>query len=120
MAFQIADDLLDYTGDPDITGKPRGSDLRDGRATLPFLLALDGAGGADKKRLLGAFGNAGLDDAGVLDACEILGRHDCFDLTREAARDHVEQADAALAMLPDSAARNCFAMLTDYVVQRDR
>src|SRR5579871_1896917 len=43
MAFQIADDLLDYTGDPLITGKPRGSDLKDGRATLPLLLALDDA-----------------------------------------------------------------------------
>ena len=40
MAFQLADDLLDYIGDPEITGKPRGSDLRDGRATMPFLLAL--------------------------------------------------------------------------------
>ncbi|MES1228156.1 MAG: polyprenyl synthetase family protein, partial [Armatimonadota bacterium] len=48
MAFQLADDLLDYTGDPLITGKPRGSDLRDGRATLPFLLAMEAATAAER------------------------------------------------------------------------
>ena len=120
MAFQIADDLLDYTGDPDITGKPRGSDLRDGRATLPFLLALEAASQAQRKRLLAAFGSAALDDAGVLDVCAILAAHEAFDRTREAARHHVEQADAALAVLPASVARDCFAALTDFVVQRDR
>jgi octaprenyl-diphosphate synthase len=120
MAFQIADDLLDYTGDPDITGKPRGSDLRDGRATLPFLLALEGATAAERKRLLAAFGNAALDDAGVLEICDILAAHDAFDRTREAARDHVEKAAEALALLPPSLARDCFSALTDYVVLRDR
>src|SRR5687768_14737859 len=58
MAFQIADDLLDYTGDPSVTGKPLGSDLRDGRATLPFLYALQG--GIDSERLGRLFGNAAL------------------------------------------------------------
>jgi octaprenyl-diphosphate synthase len=120
MAFQIADDLLDYTGDPGITGKPRGSDLRDGRATLPFLLALEAATPSERKRLLSAFGNPKLDDTGVLEVCDILAAYDTFDRTRADARDHVEKADAALALLPASTARDCFAALTDYVVQRDR
>jgi octaprenyl-diphosphate synthase len=120
MAFQIADDLLDYTGDPSITGKPRGSDLRDGRATLPFLLGLESATPAQRKRLMAAFGNAAMDDAGVLEVCDLLAAHNAFDRTREAARNHVERADAALALLPPSTARDCFAALTDFVVQRDR
>ncbi|HZO87022.1 MAG TPA: polyprenyl synthetase family protein [Chthonomonadaceae bacterium] len=120
MAFQIADDLLDYTGDPLITGKPRGSDLRDGRATLPFLLALQEATPAERERLLRAFGNPALDDAGVLEVCAILDAHNAFDRTRAQARDQVEQAAAALSLLPPSTARDCFAALTDYVVQRDR
>ena len=120
MAFQIADDLLDYTGDPEITGKPRGSDLRDGRATLPFLLGLHDATQAEKRVLLSAFGNAALDDAGVLYVCDILAGYGAFDRTRDAAREEVEKSDAALALLPPSTARDCFAALTDFVVQRDR
>ena len=120
MAFQIADDLLDYTGDPEITGKPRGSDLRDGRATLPFLLALAEATPSERKRLLAAFGTPALDDAGVLDVCALLTDHNTFERTRAAARSHVEHAEAALAALPPSTARDCFAALTEFVVHRDR
>ena len=120
MAFQLADDLLDYTGDPCVTGKPRGSDLRDGRATLPFLIAMDAATARERKRLLAAFGNARVADEEVLEVCDILEAHGAFDRTREAARDHVEKADAALSLLPPSTARECFAALTDFVVQRDR
>lgn len=120
MAFQIADDLLDYTGDPLITGKPRGSDLKDGRATLPLLLALNEATQTDRASLLAAFGCASLDDAGVLAVCDLLEGYNAFERTRAAARDHVERAESALAALPPSAARDCFVALTDYVVVRDR
>jgi octaprenyl-diphosphate synthase len=120
MAFQIADDLLDYTGDPMITGKPRGSDLRDGRATLPFLLTLPLASEEERCTMLAAFGNADVDDAGVLAICEIIERYEAFDRTRDAAREHVEKAEEALQALAPSTAKDCFAALTDYVVQRDR
>lgn len=120
MAFQIADDLLDYTGDPAVTGKPRGSDLKDGRATLPLLLALDAATPAERTRLLAAFGDADLDDETVLSICDLLTSYDVFERTRAVARDHVDRAEAALAALPPSIARDCFTALTDYVVQRDR
>jgi octaprenyl-diphosphate synthase len=120
MAFQIADDLLDYTGDPSVTGKPVGSDLRDGRATLPFLLALNEAATADRDSLLAAFGNATLSDAAVAEAVRTLARYDVFERTRAAAREHVEKAETALQRLPESTARDCFAALTEYVVQRDR
>jgi geranylgeranyl pyrophosphate synthase len=120
MAFQIADDLLDYTGNPSITGKPVGSDLRDGRATLPFLLALGEASKEDCESLLTAFGNAALPDSAVAEAVRTLARYDVFERTRAVAREHIEKAEAALARLPESTARECFAALTDYVVQRDR
>lgn len=120
MAFQIADDLLDYTGDPLITGKPRGSDLKDGRATLPFLLGLQAAAPGERTRLLKAFGCASLSDESVLEICNLLTRYGAFERTREVAREFVEQSDEALTLLPPSTARDCFAALTGYVVQRDR
>ncbi len=120
MAFQIADDLLDYTGDPLITGKPRGSDLKDGRATLPFLLGLQAASPHERNLLLKAFGCASLSDENVLEICDLLTRYEAFEHTREVAREFVDQSDEALTLLPPSTARDCFAALTGYVVQRDR
>jgi octaprenyl-diphosphate synthase len=120
MAFQIADDLLDYTGDPQITGKPIGSDLRDGRATLPFLLALKKAQSADRDRILAAFGNASLEDSAIGEIVEILDRYGVFDEARKEATAHVERADQALNSLPPTPAKDCFRALTDFVVQRDR
>jgi octaprenyl-diphosphate synthase len=120
MAFQLADDLLDYTGDPNVTGKPRGSDLKDGRATLPFLLGLTSASARERNRLLSAFGNVNLSDEAVEEICAILDSYDAFDRTRAAAREQVEKSALALERLPGTVARECFAALTDFVVQRDR
>ncbi len=120
MAFQIADDLLDYTGDPDVTGKPVGSDLRDGRATLPLLLALESAGHEDRETILAAFGVPAIDDNAITEIVAILERYDAFERTRSIARKHVEIAETSLATLPETPARACFAALTEYVIQRDK
>lgn len=120
MAFQLADDLLDYTGDPAITGKPKGSDLKDGRATLPFLLGLEAVNSKERAQLLGAFGKPDLPDSEVLAICETLERYDCFERTRAAACSYLNETDAALAVLPNTPAKACFERLTDFVVQRDR
>ncbi len=120
MAFQLADDLLDYIGDPEITGKPRGSDLRDGRATMPFLLAMQDASPAEREQLLAAFGDPTLDDAAVLRICSLLATYDSFDRTRDCAQEQVELAAEALVDLPPTQALDCFHALTSYVVLRDR
>lgn len=118
MAFQIADDLLDYNGEPALTGKPVGSDLRDGRATLPWLIAMQEASPSERKCLMEAFGNCALDADGIQDVVNALATHDAFNRTREAARQYVETAHSALTVLPYTPARECLEALTDYVVQR--
>ncbi len=120
MAFQLADDLLDYTGDPAITGKPRGSDLKDGRATLPLSLGLEAGSGKERAQLLAAFGVPDLADSEVLAICEILERYDCFERTRAVACSYLNESDTALSILPPTPAKNCFEQLTEFVVQRDR
>jgi octaprenyl-diphosphate synthase len=51
VAFQVVDDLFDYLGDPEVTGKPVGSDLAEGKVTLPLIAALREASEADRRRL---------------------------------------------------------------------
>jgi geranylgeranyl diphosphate synthase type I len=58
IAFQITDDLIGVMGDPKITKKPVGNDLREGKKSLPILMAIKLAKGKDKKIILKAFGNS--------------------------------------------------------------
>jgi octaprenyl-diphosphate synthase len=120
MAFQIADDLLDYAGNPVSTGKAIGSDLRDGRVTLPLLLALHDASETDRKLFLTSFGNSACSDEDVNNVVNAMAGYNVFERTRAVALMHKEQADSALAQLPPGKARDAFSALTEYVIQRDR
>lgn len=120
MAFQLADDLLDYNGDPCVTGKPRGSDLKDGRATLPFMITLQEANEADRARILQTFGNNEASDSEVLEICDLLANYNAYERTRAVACRYVEEAAAALVCLPPSRAKECFQALTEFVIDRDR
>ncbi len=120
MAFQIADDLLDYTGDPELTGKPVGSDLRDGRATLPFLLALESASATERKQLLRWFAVEDMSESAMNEIVAILHAKGALERTRQIAQQYIEEANRALGKLPPSPARDCFFALTQYVIERDR
>jgi len=120
LAFQLADDILDYVGDPAATGKPIGTDLREGRATLPFLIGLREASDGRRERLLSAFANPSLRDAGVSSVIRALGSLGAFEHARNVARERSEAAKEALEALDPSVYRDALAGLADYVVERDR
>jgi octaprenyl-diphosphate synthase len=117
-AFQIADDIIDYSLDVEDSGKARGQDLREGKATLPLILACERdpalrepiealfrAGPPVDEFELGQVIDAVI-DAGGLDAA------------RAQAEQHVEAAVSALAVLPASAARAALEDLARYIVGR--
>jgi len=120
MAFQIADDLLDYTGDPAVTGKPVGTDLREGRATLPLLLGLRTSGDGQRETLLAAFGNGSLQDKAVSVVVRTLARLGAFDEADAIARRFATEAKMTLASLRPTSYRDALAQLADYAVDRNR
>ena len=120
IAFQLADDLLDYLGDPAVPGTPVGSDLREGRATLPFILALENAPPDIRERLLAAFGNPALTDADVTALVRLMERLQVFGRARTAARMHADRAVDAVSLLPPSPYRASLAELAEYCVSRER
>jgi len=118
MAFQIADDILDYTEDESVTGKPGGLDLREHKVTLPLIAALPHLNGAERGRIETLFGTESPDDGLVSDTIAIVEKAGGLEYARRQGERFAAEAEAALRELPPSPVR---AALTDsiaYVMER--
>ncbi|WP_329741306.1 polyprenyl synthetase family protein [Dyella sp. A6] len=115
-AFQIADDLLDYTSDAETLGKNIGDDLAEGKPTLPLIYALEAANEEQAQALRHAIEHGGLD---ALDRIVAAIRDSgALERTRARAEAHAQAAHNALGTLPPSPWRDALAVLADYSVQR--
>jgi octaprenyl-diphosphate synthase len=121
IAFQIADDLLDFLGDPKQTGKELGTDLRDGRVTLPLIHTLAHCDAATKTELLITLerGQA-LTDSEVADITATIARHGGFEVARTEANARMTRALTELERFSKSPYRDALTTLAKYVVARDR
>jgi geranylgeranyl pyrophosphate synthase len=118
MAFQVVDDILDFTGDEAELGKPIGSDLMQGTLTLPALLLMErDPGGNPIKKLFHSPPDAG-PERYVAEAIELIQSSDILDESRAVARDFRDRAVAALEPLPDTPARGSLVEIADYLVAR--
>ena len=115
-AFQIADDVLDYTADAEALGKNLGDDLAEGKATLPLIHAIrhSDTGTADRLRAIVQEGDAGAMPE-VLAAIRATGG---LDYSRERARHYAAMAGQALDSLPESDALAALRGLARYAVER--
>jgi octaprenyl-diphosphate synthase len=120
MVFQIVDDLLDYTEEAAVLGKPSGSDLREHKLTLPLIAALPRMSDAERRaveRLLYAQDPADEEIARVIDA---VARAGGLEYARGRAQQIGEQADVELDHLPPSPARDALRASIAYVLDRRR
>ena len=118
MAFQIADDLLDYTAAEAVTGKPSGLDLREHKITLPLIAALGAMPPADRRRVHELMTTAEPSDAVVADVIRSVGAAGGLDYARRRALEFAQQAEAQLDILPPSAARDALRDSIAYAVER--
>ena len=120
MAFQIVDDMLDFTGEEVVLGKPVGGDLREGKMTLPVihLLAQGEARASALIRKIVDSRDASLDEWRELRA--LLAQSRSIEYAYEKATTFVATAKAALETFPSSAERDALLYLPDYVLLRDR
>jgi len=117
MAFQIADDVLDYVSDADTMGKNVGDDLAEGKPTLPLIHALRHADAESAQTIRRVIETGGLDSLDrVIAAIRDSGALD-YSLAR--AQSFADAAHRALDAVPDGAARACLDVLARYAIHRD-
>jgi octaprenyl-diphosphate synthase len=120
MAFQITDDLLDYTGGEAVTGKPSGLDLKEHKVTLPLIAALPRLAPDERRQVETLFREGAPGDAQVARVVRLVGEHGGLEYARERATAFAAAAEAALDELPPSAPRDALRDAIVYAVERRR
>jgi octaprenyl-diphosphate synthase len=118
MAFQVIDDLLDYTETEAVTGKPSGHDLREHKVTLPLIAALSEMSVAHRREVEAFFAEPEPTDDGIARIVELVRDYGGLDYARERADAFGNEAADALIALPTSAAVESLRDAVAYVLDR--
>ncbi len=123
LAFQVVDDLLDYLGDEQTTGKKIGNDFAEGKMTLPLIHALSHATSEDKETLLHYFANDRSQGQTFVCVQTILEKSGSFAFCRQRAKTDIEQALSALSCFTEKQQQQnllVLQQLAGYILSRDR
>ena len=120
IAFQLVDDLLDLTGDAGALGKPVGSDLREGKMTLPLIHLLQQEEEVRARIIRDIVGSRSVAPDQWEQPLRILNEHRGIDYAYRRASDYAERARKPLYVFPPSSERDALLALPDYVLSRDR
>ena len=118
VAFQMADDLLDWGGTSGVIGKNIGDDFRERKLTLPIIRAIARADATEHAFWQRTIEKGDQKDGDLEHAMTLLQRHGTLQETREAAENYAATARDALSILPDDPLREMMADLASYVVAR--
>jgi len=118
MAFQVADDILDYTETASVTGKPSGLDLREHKVTLPLISALPRLSSSGRARVDELFATEAPADDQIAEVIDLVAKAGGIDAARQRGEQFALEAEAALGGLPDTPARTALADAILYVMDR--
>ncbi len=116
IAFQIADDILDYQGDAAVMGKNVGDDLNEGKPTLPLIYTM--VNGSDHEKALVTQAITEKSVAHIDEILNIIQNNGALDYCRKIAFDYVDKANAVLTSLPDSDYKTALNTITELAVNR--
>jgi octaprenyl-diphosphate synthase len=120
IAFQLVDDLLDYTADAAALGKPIGGDLREGKVTLPIIFLLRRGGEAADTLIRNVVRDRAVTTEQWRELLRLLREHRSTDQAYSRAVEYAGRAKDCLSVFPPGRERDGLTALTDYVLQRDR
>jgi octaprenyl-diphosphate synthase len=118
IAFQLVDDLLDYTSTAEVFGKPVGKDLREGRITLPLIYTLSQLQETEIERLENLFKNRKAREKDYEEVFALVRDNGVVDRIRSEAREYVEKAADHLGFFPESPVRRDLLGLNAYIIDR--
>ena len=120
MTFQLVDDLLDFTGDSVAVGKPVGSDLREGKVTLPIINLLERAGEPARTLVGDIIRDKTVSREQWNELRRLLAEHHATTAALRQAHHYGALAQQHLSIFPPSAERDALMALPDYILSRDR
>jgi len=118
LAFQIVDDILDYTEDESVTGKPSGNDLREHKVTLPLIASLPALSRGARERVDALFAADEPSDDMIGDVMAIVSDAGGIDYARRRGEQYAQEAEDALSAIPESPVRTALRDTITYVTGR--
>lgn len=120
VAFQLIDDLLDFTSSTEILGKPALSDLKEGKVTLPLILAMPKATQHERDLIASVASKKSFEGADPAEILDIVSRYGTLEEARTIALGYANGAREALAVFPPSPAREALEAALDFVMEREK
>jgi octaprenyl-diphosphate synthase len=118
MAFQLVDDLLDFTASEDVLGKPVGSDLREGKITLPLIHLLDRCTAAEQQRIAKVMEERAFRTVAWPALLELIWRYETPQRVKQQAASYAQEALQSLEAVPDGPYKRALQALPELVVNR--
>jgi len=119
IAFQLIDDVLDFTSREKILGKPVGNDLREGKVTLPLIYSLESAEPEERRLIETVLADGNYDQVPFGKILHLLHRYGGIERARQRAQVFTEKARAIIGEFPDSPYQRALLSVTDLVTERD-
>jgi octaprenyl-diphosphate synthase len=120
IAFQLIDDVLDFTSREKILGKPVGNDLREGKITLPVIYSLDSATPDERRLVETVLADGNYDQVPFGKILQMLHRHNGIERAQQRAQAFTEKAREIISSFPESPYQRALLAVTDLVTDRDR
>jgi octaprenyl-diphosphate synthase len=119
IAFQLVDDILDFTSREKILGKPVGNDLREGKVTLPLIYALESADPEERKLVETVLADGNYDQVPFSKILHMLNRYNAIERAQQRAREFTDRARAIIGGFPASPFQKALISVTGLVTDRD-
>jgi octaprenyl-diphosphate synthase len=120
MAFQLVDDILDFTSTEKILGKPAGNDLREGKVTLPVIYALKAASLEERRAVETVMEDGSYEQVPFMRILHMLDAHSSVRRAYDRAQAFTDKSRAIIRSMPDSPAQRSLQSIVDLVTERDR
>jgi octaprenyl-diphosphate synthase len=118
MAFQLVDDILDFTSTEKILGKPSGNDLREGKVTLPMIYTLEKASPVERQTVETILTDGSYENVPFMQVLKMLESHKSIHRAYERARAFTDKAHSLIASFPDGPAQRALRDIVDLVTER--